>query len=43
MRGSEEEDSAEDFVTAGVEINEDGDGIAEVDYQIMIRWSCALY
>ena len=29
MRGSEEEDSAEDFVTAGVfEINEDGDGIA---------------
>ena len=34
MRGSEEEDSAEDFVTAGVfEINEDGDGIAEVDYQ----------
>lgn len=34
MRGSEEEDSAEEFVTAGVfEINEDGDGIAEVDYQ----------
>ena len=34
LRGSEEEDSAEDFVTAGVfEINEDGDGIAEVDYQ----------
>ena len=34
LRGSEEEDSAEDFGTAGVfEINEDGDGIAEVDYQ----------
>ncbi len=34
MRGSEEADSAEDFVTAGVfTINEDGDGIAEVEYK----------
>jgi len=34
MRGSEAEDSAEDFVTAGVfTVNEDGDGIAEVEYK----------
>lgn len=34
MRGSEAEDSAEDFVTAGIfTVNDDGDGIAEVEYK----------
>ncbi len=33
MRGSEEEDSAEDFITAGIfTVNEEGDGISEVEY-----------